>query len=138
MKIKCCNKFRKPKIEFSANMSDFIGLSVFLCIMLTMVGFLVYGVGEAVLEGVSSGSSAKDIHSCYENSTGRRRLGGCVVTSGIFLSIVFLSAVIYILPKFLNACGYLINYRLSVKSYCPVCNSQEVICDLPKIPTDPN
>ncbi|SEL85343.1 hypothetical protein SAMN05216214_1412 [Atopomonas hussainii] len=137
MNIKCCKKIQKPRLKFSANMSDFIGLSTLLLIMFCMVGFLVYGVGEAALEGLTGGSTAEEFQSCYENDTGRRRISGCIVTSSLFLSLMFISAIIYLLPKALNACGYLINYRLTIKTECSICKKQKVICDLPNISTEP-
>ena len=136
MKIKCCDQFRRPKVKFSANMSDLIGLSVFLCMMLGLIGFVVYGVGEILLENLSDGIVAEEFQSCYENSSGRRRLSGCVIQSSLVLSLLFFVAVWFVLPRFLNACGYLINYKLRIESRCYVCERSEVICDLPNIQND--
>ena len=132
MNLKCCDKYKKPKITFSASPTDIVGLGVLLTIVLGMVGLLIFGVGASLVDNLSNGTVSNEIKECYEDRSGRMHGSGCLVNSSLFLYFAFFFAVWFILPKFLNACSYFIKYRLKIEAICSVCNKRDIVFDFPK------
>lgn len=114
---KCCNKYLIPKIKYRASIIDSSGLTIlfsfFLCI-----AFLVAWLGAASLvSSVEDGSIAE-----------RGILGQRTIPAGL---IVF-AFLYYFLPKFINACSYLVNYKLKISSVCKYCGKQHELANYPK------
>ncbi|WP_345548038.1 hypothetical protein [Microbulbifer aestuariivivens] len=114
---KCCNRFLIPNIKYKASIIDSIGLTILLSFFLG-IAFLVAWLGAASLV-----SSVED-GSISERGVLRRRTipGGVIV-------LVFLY---YLLPKFINACSYLISYKLKISSICKSCGEQHELASYSK------
>ncbi|BCE00087.1 hypothetical protein [Marinicellulosiphila megalodicopiae] len=119
MKIKCCGKILIPKINIKASVLDFIGLSFFLSFFLSILWFVLYLATLSFLEELSNGTLFEPIEAF-----------GFELRNTPF--IFFALFVTYkLLPKFLHACSFFINYRIKIFNKCRVCQVKSIILDLP-------
>lgn len=114
---KCCNKILIPKIKYRASIIDSIGLTILLGFFLG-IAFLIAWAGAASL-----------VSSVEDGSIGERGVFGQRSVPGGFIIFVFLY---YFLPKFINACTYLVNYQLKITSLCKVCGKRHQLATYPK------
>lgn len=111
MKLKCCDKLLIPKVSFKASIIDIIGLTILLSFFLTIAFGIAYAGSSMFIEEILDG----------ERSYHRDGAGG-----------IFVLFILYkLLPKFINACGFLVNYKLAVKTKCKTCSNTNVIVSLP-------
>ena len=115
MKIKCCKKWLIPQIYFKANIADVIGLTILLTFFLFIAVAIAY-VASGIFVGQVEDGSFGDRH-WY----GRTGTGTMLLFYGLYK----------LLPKFINACSYLVNYKLSVRSICNNCDKQYLNVNLP-------
>lgn len=121
MKLKCCGKYKNWKFSGSVSLLDMFGLTILLAFYLfaisaisIVVGSLFYSIFMAFFE------------------FGRFRF---LLEFGVEFSL-FIVFLIKSLRKFLHACSYLLNYRLTIWQRCSVCGSANTLLDVPKN-TDP-
>ena len=115
MNMKCCNKWLVPKINFNASIMDIIGLTILLSFFLSIAALIAYGASGMLVGQVEDGTFG-DRH--WYGRTG----GGTLL---LFYGLYKL------LPKFINACSYLVNYTLNITSVCASCNKQHLNINLP-------
>jgi len=114
---KCCNKYLVPKIKYRASIIDSIGLTILLSFFLG-IAFLIAWLGAASLV-----SSVEDGSISERGILGQRTIpGGLIVFAFLY----------YFLPKFINACSYLVNYKLNISSVCASCGKQHELASYPK------
>ena len=115
---KCCNKYLVPNIYYRASIIDSIGLAIFLGFILLIASFFAWCMASWLISIAENGTLGK------RHWYGGREGGG---------AIIFLYALYKILPKIINACGYLVDYKLKITSTCKVCQSKRTLADYPKI-----
>jgi len=114
---KCCNKYLIPKIKYRASIIDSIGLTILLSFFLGIALLIAWLGAASLVSSVEDGSIAE-----------RGILGQRTVPGGL---IVF-AVLYYFLPKFINACSYLVNYELNISSVCKSCGKQHELANYPK------
>jgi hypothetical protein len=114
---KCCNKYLVPKIYYRASIIDSIGLMVFLGFILLIASFFAWFISGWLVSIAEDGDLGK------RNSYGGREGSA---------AIVLLYVIYKVLPKIINACSYLVDYKLKITSTCKVCNTECTLADYPK------
>jgi hypothetical protein len=112
---KCCNKLLVPKIRYKASIIDSIGLTILLGFFLSIASLIAFGLAAALVSDVEDGT--------FGDRTWFGRNGGGILL--LFFGLYKL------LPKVINACSYLVNYKLTVKSICKICCKEHSLIDLP-------
>ena len=117
MRLKCCGKYKNGKFSDSVSLLDMFGLTILLafylfaiCAISIVVGSLFYSIFMAFFE------------------FGQFRF---LLEFGVEFAL-FIVFLIKSLGKFLHACSYLLNYRLTIRQRCSVCGSANTLLDVPK------
>lgn len=113
---KCCNKTLIPKIRYRASIMDSIGLTILLSFFLSIATLIALGLSSLLVFQVTDGSFGE------RQWYGRTGTGIAALLFGLY----------WFLPKFINACSYLVNYKLKVVSTCKHCNTEHLLADYPK------
>lgn len=113
---KCCNKLLPPKITYKASVLDSIGLAIFLSFFLSIAGLIAWGLSAWLVSMAIDGTLGE------RNWYGRTGTGTILLIYGLYK----------FLPKFINACSYLVNYRLRITSQCSSCKKEYTLAEYPK------
>jgi len=114
---KCCGRILIPKIKYKASIIDSIGLAILLSFFLGIIFIIAWAGAASLVSSVANGTI-----------TDRGILGQRTVPGGI----IVLAFLYYVLPKFINACSYLVNYQLNINSVCRLCNKEHQLANYPK------
>ncbi len=114
---KCCNKYLIPNIKYKASVIDTIGLTALLSFFLGIAVLIAWVGAVSLVSSVADGSI-----------TERGMFGQRTIPGGLII-FVFLY---YFLPKFINACSFLVNYKLTIRATCRSCGKQHKLADFPK------
>ena len=96
---------------------DSIGLSILLSFFLGIAFLIAWAGAASLVSSVEDGSIAE-----------RGILGQRTIPGGL-IAFVFLY---YLLPKFINACTYLVDYKLNINSVCRSCGQEHQLANYPK------
>ncbi len=117
MNLKCCFKVKKWECSGSVSFLDLFGLAILLsfyllaiCAVSFIIGSIFYSIFLSAFE------------------TGKLRF---FLEFGVEIA-VFLWFLLKSLGKFLYACSFLINYKLTVEQTCSVCGDKSTLLDIPK------
>jgi|TARA_B100001063_G_scaffold202743_1_gene196630 hypothetical protein len=112
---KCCGSVLIPKIIYKASLMDSIGLVVLLGFFLSILSLVAWLISYPLVSLLFSG-------------TGSMRGHGEVFGFLIFLLI----AIGKFSQKVINACSYLVDYKLEVTTRCPKCGNYQSLVSYPK------
>lgn len=114
---KCCDKFLIPQITYKASIIDSIGLTLLLSFFLGIAILIAWAGSAWLVSDIESGKISE------RGILGQRNISGGVTI------LVFLY---YFLPKFINACSYLVDYQLKISSVCKSCGTVYDLARYPK------
>lgn len=115
MNMKCCNKWLVPKIDFNASIVDIVGLTILLSFFLSIAVLIAYAASGILVGQIEDGTFGDRYY------FGRTGAGSLLLFYGLYK----------LLPKFINACSYLVNYKLKINSVCNICNKQHLNINMP-------
>lgn len=95
---------------------DSIGLAILLSFFLSIFGLVAWGLSSWLVSMAAEGTLGE------RHWYGRNGAGIIVLLFGIYT----------FLPKFINACSYLVNYNLRIMAVCKECGKEYVLADYPK------
>lgn len=111
---KCCDKTLIPRIYYRASIIDSVGLAILLGFFLSVLGIIAWGISAIFVKSFFEDPGS--------NELARRGTGGLVILYGLYK----------FLPKLINACSYLVNYKLTVTTRCKTCGENYILADYPK------
>ena len=117
MNLKCCFKIKKWKCSGSVSLLDLFGLTILLSFYLLAISTISFIIGSIFYSIFLSAFEA-----------GKRSF---FLEFGVEIA-VFLWFILKSLGKFLYACSFLINYKLTVEQTCSVCGNKSALLDIPK------
>ncbi|OFC72757.1 hypothetical protein BFC18_00065 [Alteromonas confluentis] len=117
MNLKCCFKIKKWKCSGSVSFLDLFGLAILLSFYLVAISVVSLIIGSLFYSIFLSAFEAGKLRFFLE--------------FGVEIA-VFLWFLLKSLGKFLYACSFLINYKLTVEQTCSVCGDKSTLLDIPK------
>lgn len=112
----CCNKWVLPKIKYNASIVDSIGLAILLSFILSFAALIAWALSYWVVSMAFATVSEK--HLWY-------KLSFAIAMILLFFWYKFVS-------KLINACGFLVNYRLIISASCKVCGKELILAEYPE------
>lgn len=113
---KCCDKLLIPRIRYRASIIDSLGLVVLLGFFLSIAFVIAWLASASIFSMMSDGSLGE------RRGFGRK---GTVALAVLLFLYMFL-------PKLINACSYLVDYKLKIFAKCKVCGAETIVADYPK------
>ncbi len=112
---KCCGSVLIPKVIYKASLMDSVGLVILLIFFLSILSLVAWIISYPLVSVLFSESGSV---------RGHGEVFGFMV--------VLLIALGKFSSKVINACSYLVDYKLEVTTKCPKCGSHQLLASYPK------